>query len=201
VYRDCLARALESCEHVRVLASAGDWSEAFGHIHALRPSIVLVDAQLAIASRAVRLVAQAAPQARVVALAIDEDEEAVLSCLEVGVSAYVGSDAALDELVETIERAATGELLCSPRIAAALGRRISNLAAEREPSLDSAHLTARELEVVHLIGQNLSNRQIAARLCIEVATVKNHVHNILGKLQISGRREAAAWIRGASAHG
>jgi two-component system nitrate/nitrite response regulator NarL len=201
VYRECLARALDARERVRVVASAGDWSEAFGLIHVLRPSIVLVDAQLAIASRAVRLVAQAAPQARVVALAVDEDEEAVLSCLELGVSAYVGSDAALDELVETIERAATGELLCSPRIAAALGRRISDLAAEREPSLDSAHLTARELEVVDLIGQNLSNRQIAARLCIEVATVKNHVHNILGKLHISRRAEAAAWIRGAGVHG
>jgi DNA-binding NarL/FixJ family response regulator len=200
VYRDCLSRALESRERVRVLASVGDWSEAFGYIHALRPDIVLVDAQLAIASRAVRLVGQAAPDARVVALAVDENEDAVLGCLEVGVAAYVASDAPLDELVEAIERAATGELLCSPRIAAALGRRLSDLAAEREPSLGSAHLTARELEVVHLIGQNLSNRQIAARLCIEVATVKNHVHNILGKLQISGRREAAAWIRGAGAH-
>jgi two-component system nitrate/nitrite response regulator NarL len=199
VYRDSLTRALESRERVRVLASAGDWSEAFGHIRALRPSIVLVDAQLAVASRAVRLVTQAAPQARVVALAVDEDEDAVLSCLEGGVSAYVGSDAPLDELVETIEHAATGELLCSPRIAAALGRRLSDLAAEREPSLDSARLTARELEVLHLIGQNLSNRQIAARLCIEVATVKNHVHNILGKLQISGRGQAAAWIRRAGA--
>ena len=201
MYRDCLAAALGLREHIRVLASADDWSEAFGHIHAMRPNIVLVDAQLTTASRAVRLVAQAAPEARVVALAVDEGENAVLSCLEAGVSAYVGSDAALPELIETIERAATGELLCSPRIAAALGRRLSDLAAEREPSLDSAHLTAREVEVVHLIGQNLSNRQIAARLCIEVATVKNHVHSILGKLQIRGRAEAAAWIRGAGAQG
>jgi two-component system, NarL family, nitrate/nitrite response regulator NarL len=158
--------------------------------------MALVDVGLIAAGRGARLLAHTAPDVRLIALAVPEDELAVLGCIEAGVAAYVPSDAPLPELIQAIERAASGELLCSPRIAGALGRRVSDLASERDPWTDVACLTPREIEVVHLIEQNLSNQEIAMRLYIEVATVKNHVHNILAKLHIHSRAHAAAWVRG-----
>jgi len=196
VYRENLAAALGPLEHIEVQGTAEDWTEAFGHFHGRRPDIVLVDADLIPEGRGARLLADTTPRVRLVALAVPEDEVSEVRCLEAGVSAYVRSDAALGELVETIERAAGDELLCSPRIAGALGRRLSDLAAEREPSTDVARLTTREIEVVHLIEQGMSNQEIADRLFIEVATVKNHVHHILAKLHIRSRGDAADWVRG-----
>jgi two-component system, NarL family, nitrate/nitrite response regulator NarL len=198
LYRDSLAAALAPFDHIEVLGTAGDWGEACSHVKGRRPDILLVEASLATAGRGARLLAQSAPNLRVVALAVAEDERAVLSCLEAGVSAYVSSDATLPELVEAIERTAGGELLCSPRIAGALGRRVSDLAAEREPSRHFERLTAREIEIAHLIEQRLSNQEIATRLCIEVPTVKNHVHNILAKLGIQSRADVADWVHGAT---
>jgi DNA-binding NarL/FixJ family response regulator len=197
VYRESLAAAIAPVAHIEVLGTARDWSEACSHVHGRCPDILLVEASLAATGRGTRLLAQAAPHLRVVALAVPEDERAILACLEAGVSAYVFSDATLAELVEAIERTASGELLCSPRIAGALGRRVSDLACQREPSRHSAPLTAREIEIAHLIEQRLSNPEIATRLCIEVPTVKNHVHNILAKLGIQSRAEVADWVHGA----
>jgi two-component system nitrate/nitrite response regulator NarL len=197
VYREMVAAALRSLTRIEVVGEAGDWGEAFAHVHRAPPDVLLVDAALATSGRATRLLAQISPHVRVVALAVDEDERAVLSCLEAGAAAYVGRDAPLLELEETIRRAAGGELLCSPRIAAALGRRICDLAADREQSADGTRLTAREIEIAHLVEQRMSNRDIAARLWIQVTTVKNHVHNILTKLQIHSRAELADWMRDA----
>src|SRR5919199_2800980 len=120
VYRESLAAALEPLERIEVQGTAESWSEAFGHIHGRHPDIVLVDADLIPEGRGARLLAHTTPRVRLVALAVPEDEVSVVRCLEAGVSAYVRSDAPLGELVETIERAAGDELLCSPRIAGAL---------------------------------------------------------------------------------
>jgi DNA-binding NarL/FixJ family response regulator len=81
---------------------------------------------------------------------------------------------------------------CSPRAAAALLRHIAVLANERP---DAVELTTRELQIVRLIERGLSNKEIGRQLCIELATVKNHVHNILAKLEVGSRREAVAHVR------
>ncbi len=84
-------------------------------------------------------------------------------------------------------------MLCTPRIAALLLRRVAEAAAPRSSGLE--RLTPRETEIVDLIEQGLSNKQIARRLSIELATVKNHVHNILEKLEVARRGEAVARVR------
>jgi len=87
--------------------------------------------------------------------------------------------------------------VCSPRVAGALLRRIAALATDGRSDRVPAHLTNREREIMGLIDEGLSNKEIAKRLRIEVATVKNHVHNILEKLQVHRRGEAAARVRAA----
>jgi DNA-binding NarL/FixJ family response regulator len=119
----------------------------------------------------------------------------VLACAQAGIAGYVPREGTLDDLIAALHGAARGEAFCSPRIVAVLLRRIADLSIEWQPLAAAGRLTARELEIVDLIDRGLTNREIAEGLSIEVATVKNHVHNILEKLQIHRRHDAAARIR------
>src|SRR5881296_1366294 len=101
-------------------------------------------------------------------------------------------------LVDMAMPESRGVAICSPRVAACLLRRVAALAAGHGGDLPRAQLTNREREIVRLIDNGLSNKEIARALGIEVATVKNHVHNILEKLQVHRRGEAAARVRGTS---
>jgi DNA-binding NarL/FixJ family response regulator len=135
----------------------------------------------------------------IVALGAPHDHDEIIALAELGVMGFVESGGSLDELVASVLRAARGEATCPPRIATTLLRRISSLAAHRN-SVDVMRLTLRERQVVQLIAEGLSNKEIAARLYIEVATVKNHVHNILEKLEVSRRSDAVARLRIVDGH-
>jgi two-component system, NarL family, nitrate/nitrite response regulator NarL len=130
----------------------------------------------------------------VVVLGVPADE-AVLRFAEVGVIGFVERDSGVRRLVESIEAALRGEASCSPRIATLLLRRLTGLPGAGSPRTEYANLTARERQILRLIDTGLSNKEIAQQLRIEVATVKNHVHNILEKLQVRRRGEAAAQLR------
>ncbi|MGE2832745.1 LuxR C-terminal-related transcriptional regulator [Mycobacterium sp. SMC-4] len=133
---------------------------------------------------------------KVIVMGIAEDEdEVIVACAEAGVAGYHLRNESLDDLLELIGRVAAGESLCSPRISAILLRRLSMLAAQREPSGKELVLTAREVQILRMLELGLSNREIAARLCIAIHTVKNHVHSVLTKLGVSNRAEAAARFR------
>ncbi len=127
----------------------------------------------------------------IVLLGAPEDDDAVIALAELGVIGFVEREASLDELVVSVVSAARGEAILPGRIATTLLRHLSAMAA-RDRSPDLASLTIRERQVLQLIAEGLSNKQIARRLGIEFATVKNHVHNILEKLEVSRRSEAAA---------
>lgn len=146
----------------------------------------------------VRAIAGTAPDVKVVALAVaeTETEDDIISCAEAGIAGYVPREGSGEDLLWTIEHVARGEAPCSPRIAATLLRRVAALAAERRPaSRGATGLTPRQRQIVGLIGQGLSNREIAQRLCIELSTVKNHVHSALEKLGTNRRAEAVALLR------
>jgi two-component system nitrate/nitrite response regulator NarL len=156
---------------------------------------VLLDTGAADMLDLMRALTTSAPTARVVALALPERASEVIACAEAGASGYVTEDTSLADLVLTIQAVARGELRCSPQIAGTLFRRVAALAADSRALLPAPMLTAREFEVLSLLDDGLSNKQIAHRLCIELATVKNHVHHILGKLQVNRRGEATAYLR------
>ncbi len=180
-----------------VAGTAATGHEAVTVTLALAPDITLLDMGMTGSLGVLQTITQRAPRVAVVALGISDEEESVLGCIEAGAVAYVTRDGTLADVVDTVHRSTRGESLASPRIIGILMRRaaVSAQHSDRAP-VDS--LTSRELEVIRLIDQGLSNKDIAMRLSIEVATVKNHVHNILEKLSVHRRGEAAARVR---AHG
>src|SRR5262249_5722679 len=127
----------------------------------------------------------------VVAFAVSGMEEDVLACAEAGISGYVTKDGSAEDLVAAVLRALRGEVMCSPRVAALLFRRVATLSGGCPVSRADACLTRREREIAALVACNLPNKEIARRLCVGPATIKNHVHNILQKLSIHRRSDIA----------
>ena len=127
---------------------------------------------------------------RIVAFAVSEDGNDVLTCAQAGVAAFVDREAPVDDLVTAIEAALRGQPWCSARVAASMCARL--VATAHAPTADEEWLTGRERQVLDLIDEGLSNKEIAQRLSIEVSTVKNHVHNLLDKLRVKHRWQAAA---------
>lgn len=193
LYREGLAGALGSCGSVHVLATADSSQDALTAVETMRPDVLLLDTSVPGSLDLVQTVAAAGRDVRVVALALGDDD--VMGCAEAGIAGFVRRDASLDDVVTTIQSVARGELLCSPRVAAALLRRLGALAATHRSHTSPNGLTRREHEIIGLIDQGLSNKDIASRLGIEVATVKNHIHNLLEKLHLHRRGEAAAYLR------
>jgi two-component system, NarL family, nitrate/nitrite response regulator NarL len=120
----------------------------------------------------------------------------VIACAEAGISAFVAREGTAEDLVAAVHQAMRGELVCSPRVTALLFDRVAALSAERTTSIPTDALTEREKEIIPLVEQGLSNKEIARQLRVGAATVKNHVHNILEKLQVRRRGEVAARLRG-----
>jgi two-component system nitrate/nitrite response regulator NarL len=200
LHRAGLVELLASDERVDVVGSAASVDESLGEVAALRPDVAVLDVTPPDRTRGVSALTAAHDAVRVVVCAVPETEEDVIPCAEAGAAACLPHETPFDELVATIRHVASGESVASPRMTAMLMKRLSALATERATN-GERHLTAREREILALIDEGLSNKDIAARLCIEVPTVKNHVHNILEKLQVRGRYEAAARVRnGNGAH-
>jgi DNA-binding NarL/FixJ family response regulator len=192
LYRDGVASHLASFPQFLIVGTAAGHTGALRLVGERMPNVVLLDMAMPDSLETVRELTERAPNTRIVALAVPEDEGAVIACAEAGVASYVPRHGSLDDLVTAVEGAARDEGRVSPRIAASLFRRLSNLAAERGPGPRGAELTVREREIARLLDEGLTNKQIASRLCIEVATVKNHVHSILEKLGVQRRGEVRA---------
>jgi DNA-binding NarL/FixJ family response regulator len=197
LYRDGLSAAFESAPGFELVGAGADPPRAEELVRSLRPDVILLDVGGADGRAVIRAVRAAHRGVRVVILGIEEREEQLIPLLEAGAAAYITREARLEELLDVARRAVGGEALCSPRVVASLLARLAELAQQRQAA--DTELTPREREVVGLIDRGLSNKQIARQLCIEVATVKNHVHNILVKLQVERRGAAAASLRQPSA--
>jgi two-component system nitrate/nitrite response regulator NarL len=199
LYREGLADVLR--QRFEIAGAASDVAEAMPILGGRAPDIVLLDMATPESTRAVCEIVEVAPSTKVVALAVPEVEHDVVACAEAGVAGYVTRDATIDEVVASIESAARGEVVCSPRIAATLLRRVRLLSSRQAQARPASRLTSRELEIAELLQQGLSNKEIATRLFIEVATVKNHVHNILEKLHVHHRSEVSAAVQSAALGG
>lgn len=152
---------------------------------------VLVDAAHSNGIATVRLLREVAPGLPIIACAVPETEEAILSWAEAGVSGYVPNTIDLAEIGRVVTGILEGEQSCSARIAAALLRRISTTSSPISSDSAVASLTARERQVAELIALGLADKEIARRLTVSLSTTKTHVHNLLNKLQLARRRDVA----------
>jgi DNA-binding NarL/FixJ family response regulator len=173
------------------VGAAANCEEAIRLTLEARPEVVIVDVTRK-SLDIVRLIRHNAPQVRVIGFGIEEIEGEILAGAEAGLCGYIPCDASLDEVSSHLESALRGELLCTPRMAATLFRSLGAYADGGQRTWQRIELTARERDVLRLIDEGLSNKEIAARLHIQVSTVKNHVHKLLEKLQVSSRAQAAA---------
>ena len=192
LYREGLASVLAGRSLLAVRGEASGLEPALDLVASTSPDIVVLDVSSPDGLEVAQAISEEQPETKIVAFAIDESEASILACVRAGIVAWVTRDASLDELVGTIESARRGELRCSARLAAAMFRRLAGTARAPAAHPDEPPLTGREQEVVLLIERGLSNKAIARSLAIEVATVKNHVHNILGKLGVATRAQAIA---------
>jgi DNA-binding NarL/FixJ family response regulator len=199
-YREGLADLISRHPACSVLGIAANRHETLDRVRECSPDIVLLDAAMPEGLATVTEIAGQASGVKVVVTALAETALTVLEWAEAGVAGYVPRDASLSALIETIERTARGELRCSEQVAAGLLRRLWTLsrAANERGAGPVAQLTRREQEIMRLIEQGLSNKDIARQLGIGVATAKSHVHHILEKLQVSRRAQAAARVRSAT---
>jgi two-component system, NarL family, nitrate/nitrite response regulator NarL len=197
LYREALALNLSSrspaVEVVGVCASA---AEALEVARRNPRAVALIDVGSTDALAEIRRLSAGAPGLTLLALALSPDSEReIVAATEAGVAGYVPPEASIEDLLAAVEHAARGEMLCTPRVAGTLARRLASLASSRTPAGEADALTAREMEVLDLLDSGLSNKQIARRLSIRLATVKNHVHSILSKLNVKRRGEAVAVLR------
>jgi two-component system, NarL family, nitrate/nitrite response regulator NarL len=199
LYRDGLAQALDYREGIHVIGTAASSLQALESVANLRPEVVLVDVATTSGFAAMRSVGEALPDAKIVALALPDSDDDVVAYAEAGASGCVSRNGTLADVEAVITSVARGEALLSPKVTAGVLRRLSDLAAERSSPAPDVRLTSREFEIVELLAEGLSNKEIAQRLTIAVSTVKNHVHSILDKLQVTRRGEAVAQLRGREA--
>lgn len=192
LYREGMASCLAKRVELAIAGTAGTAAEALALVATATPDVVLLDTAADDRVTLVRQLRHSAPHIKTVVFALGNDDGELIACAEAGVSGYLASEASLDDLVATLVRVTRGELSCPPSVAATLMRHIGSAAAEH-PSL--VGLSSREREVLALIDAGLSNKEIAVRLHIEVATVKNHVHHVLDKLKVTSRGAAAATLR------
>lgn len=195
-----LATAIKSQADIEVVGSATCVSQAYDEIKQGEIDVILVSNHLPDQGpiRLLKNLREVCPDINLIVIGMTESRQQVLHYLEMGASGYVTRDSTVEDMIAAIRLAKQGKVEVPPEINFAIIDRLREYARifmSLEASVaKNAQLTDRELEVLELLGQNFTNHQIAEALVIQVGTVKNHVHSILTKLNVSSRREAANYL-------
>lgn len=192
LYREGLAEIIAREPGFTRVCTAPDLATVRTVLAEVVPDIVLLNLASVDSQQMLATIRAIAPTSRLIVLGISESESEIVACAEAGVAGYLLRSEPMTHLLRMIRSVAVEEALCSPRITAVLMHRVAVLAAESRDRQAVPVLTAREDQILELLGRGMSNREIAERLFIEVRTVKNHVHHILKKLGVRRRGEAAA---------
>ncbi len=207
VVRDGLALLLSTAQDIDVVAVAADGAEAVALALRELPAVALIDLRMPELNGAevTAVLAEQAPTVRVLILTTYDDDDAVLPALRAGAAGYLTKDTTGEALIAAIREVAAGRTVLDAtvqaRLVALLRAPVSTQAAEAPdaaappPASDdpAEPLTPRELDVVRLVAEGLSNKQVARRLFVSEATVKTHLNHVLGKLDVEGRPGLVAW--------
>jgi DNA-binding NarL/FixJ family response regulator len=194
LFREGLRTLLEE-EGVEVLGEARSGEEAVQMVEELAPEIVLMDLDMPGAGgvEATRQISGIAPLTRVVVLTISDDDSDVTEAILAGACGYLLKDSSVPDLLRGMAAASVGESLISPTIAAKMLQRIRAANVPEAAEMVRTELSDREIEVLKLVSCGKNNAEIASDLFVSAKTVKNHISNILTKLQISNRIQAAVY--------
>ena len=192
--RECLAAQLA---HYGVTATgAWDLPTLLTEAHSAVPHVVLINIATPDSSTLLQLALDLDPDCRVIVFGLSTDRESeIIACAEAGIAGLHLRTESFDQLLSLISAPADTGAQCSPEVSAILLRRVYAFAAQAHPDATTDLLTPREIEILELIDRGLTNQQIASRLSLTLHTVKNHVHNLLGKLGVGSRAEAVSVFR------
>lgn len=192
VVREGMRAILGTVPGIQVLAVASNGAEAVDLAPKLNPDVVLMDLNMPIMNgiEATRALQATRPDIKVLVLTTYDAEEWVLDAIRAGASGYMLKDAPRERLIEAIKGTATGESHVDPGVAGNLIARVA-VSGQAAPSNVAAELSERELDVLRLLGNGMSNAAIAEQLFLSEGTVRNYVSSILAKLQVEDRTQAA----------
>ncbi|HEX6517546.1 MAG TPA: response regulator transcription factor [Nocardioidaceae bacterium] len=195
LFRRGLTMLLTVEEDIEVVGEAGDGVAATELAASAVPDVILMDVRMPKRSgiEACASIKDVAPTARIIMLTVSDEEADLYDAVKNGASGYLLKDSSIDEVAQAIRVVADGQSLISPSMAIKLLDEFKQMSRSDRQQVPSPRLTDRELEVLKLVAQGLNNREIAKRLFISENTVKNHVRNILEKLQLHSRMEAVMY--------
>jgi DNA-binding NarL/FixJ family response regulator len=196
LFRRGVRMVLDGEADIEVVAECADGLDAVDRIAELAPDLVLIDVRMPGISgiEATRRARSLVPNLKVAILTVSEDDEDLFAAVRAGATGYLLKEVSIEELPDAVRAVARGQSMISPAMASRLLNEFNALSRRVEEQRGTApRLSDRELEVLRLVARGLSNKDIAAELVIAENTVKNHVRNILEKLQLRSRMEAAMY--------
>lgn len=193
VFREGLARLLEEQEYIEVVSQCTDGKQAIKDVKEIKTDVVLIDSNILDcgSNEATREIKKSSPQVRVAVLTDSENEQELFSAIESGATGYLQKDTKVEDLVKSIDLIGKGEVVVSPPLAEKLVGKFASM--RQKEAEEPTGLTDREVEIVKLLPKGLTNKEMAETLFVTGNTVKVHVKNILGKLQLRNRQQLAAY--------
>ncbi|NJD26771.1 MAG: response regulator transcription factor [Chloroflexi bacterium] len=199
LFRRAIATLVGDQPGLVVVGEADNGLQGLELAHALKPDVVLLDIEMLVMNgvEATRRIRDEVPSAKVVILTVSEQDDHLFDAIRYGAHGYLLKDLRPEQLYDLIRAVMRDETVLSPAIAGRLLREFRERPEGRRvatPSAPEPSLTRREIEIMQLVADGLSNKEIGVRLSITEGTVKNHVHNALEKLQLENRIQAAAYV-------
>ena len=195
LFRRGLMMALEEHADIEVIAEAANGAEAVEVVTHLTPDVVLMDVRMPQVDgiAAARTILEVIPTVHVIMLTVSDEEDDLLEAMRVGAAGYLLKEVTIDDVGASVRAVHQGQRLVTPSLAAKLVTEFDGMRRRSARPSGSPHLTNRELEVLSLVAEGATNREVGARLGIADNTVKNHIRNILEKLRLTSRVDAARW--------
>jgi len=197
LFREAVRVVLSGEDDLEVVAEARDGLQAVAEVERTRPDVALIDVNLPRCNgvQATQMITERIPMCRVIVLSGQEDERVLVDAMEAGASGYLSKEAPLGDLIDATRAVYRGEAMVPPKMLGPLLSRLIRRRRERDEALRRmARLTRREREVLALLARGADNQLIAQELVISPETARTHIQNVLGKLGVHSRLEAAAFV-------